>query len=328
MSEDNYRLGTKALHAGHKPDSETNSRAVPIYQTTAYAFDSSDHAAKLFALEEMGNIYTRLMNPTTDVLEKRLAAMDSGVGALAFASGAAAISSAILNLARAGDNIVSTQFLYGGTYNFFNHLLPRMGIEARFVVFALGTKKRMLGIPGEQEFLGKGVCLCATCDAPFFKDREVIVVGGNDSGTTSALLIAEYASKVTVIEIQDELPSEPVWIQKIEENPKIEVMTGMSVKEIKGDTMVKSVLLDNGKELKADGVFIEIGSVPQSEMIDAEKDKWGHVHVDKAQRTSIEGLYAAGDITDGSNYMRQIVAAQAEGAIAAQDIYKKITKGE
>jgi O-acetylhomoserine (thiol)-lyase len=133
MSENNYRLGTKALHTGHKPDSETNSRAVPIYQTTAYAFDSSEHAAKLFSLEEMGNIYTRLMNPTTDVLEQRLAAMDGGVGGLAFASGAAAISNAILNITRAGDNIVSSQFLYGGTYNFFNHLLPRMGIEARFV---------------------------------------------------------------------------------------------------------------------------------------------------------------------------------------------------
>ncbi len=133
MSEKTYRLGTKALHAGHKPDSETNSRAVPIYQTSAYTFNSSEHAAKLFSLEEMGNIYTRLMNPTTDVLEKRLAAMDGGVGALAFASGAAAISAAILNIARAGDNIVSSQSLYGGTYNFFKHILSRMGIEARFV---------------------------------------------------------------------------------------------------------------------------------------------------------------------------------------------------
>ncbi len=133
MSEKNHRLGTKALHAGHKPDAETNSRAVPIYQTSAYAFNSSEHAAKLFSLEEMGNIYTRLMNPTSDVLEKRLAALDGGVGALAFASGAAAISAAILNLARVGDNIVSSQSLYGGTYNFFKHILSRMGIEARFV---------------------------------------------------------------------------------------------------------------------------------------------------------------------------------------------------
>ncbi len=133
MSEKNYRLGTNALHAGHSPDSETNARAVPIYQTSAYTFDSSEHAARLFSLEEMGNIYTRLMNPTTDVLEKRLAALDGGVGALAFASGAAAISNAILNLVRAGDNIVTTRSLYGGTHTFCKYLLARMGVEARFV---------------------------------------------------------------------------------------------------------------------------------------------------------------------------------------------------
>lgn len=129
----NYRLGTKVLHAGHSPDAETNSRAVPIYQTSSYVFDSSEHAANLFALAEMGNIYTRIMNPTTDVLEQRLAAMDNGVGALALASGTAAINLTVLNLAKAGDNIVSTQYLYGGTYNMFNYTLKRMGIHVKFV---------------------------------------------------------------------------------------------------------------------------------------------------------------------------------------------------
>jgi len=128
-----YRLGTKVLHAGHQPDAETNARAVPIYQTSSYVFNSSEHAANLFALAEMGNIYTRIMNPTTDVLEQRLAALDGGVGALALASGTAAINLAVLNLARAGDNIVSTQFLYGGTYNMFNYTLKRMGINVKFV---------------------------------------------------------------------------------------------------------------------------------------------------------------------------------------------------
>ena len=128
-----YRLATKALHAGHTPDAETNARAVPIYQTSSYVFNSSEHAANLFALAEMGNIYTRIMNPTTDVLEQRLAAMDGGVGALAMASGTAAINLAILNLAQAGDNIVSTQYLYGGTYNMFNYTLKRMGINVKFV---------------------------------------------------------------------------------------------------------------------------------------------------------------------------------------------------
>ena len=128
-----YRLGTQALHAGHEPDSDTNSRAVPIYQTSSYTFDSSEHAARLFALEEPGNIYTRLMNPTTDVLEKRLAALDGGIGALGVASGTSAILLTVLNLARAGDNIVSASYLYGGTYNLFNHTLALMGISVKFV---------------------------------------------------------------------------------------------------------------------------------------------------------------------------------------------------
>ena len=128
-----YRLATKALHAGHVPDSATNSRAVPIYQTSSYVFNSSEHAANLFSLAEMGNIYTRIMNPTTDVLEKRLAELDGGVGALAVSSGTAAINLAILNLARCGENIVSAQYLYGGTYNMFNYTLKRMGITVKFV---------------------------------------------------------------------------------------------------------------------------------------------------------------------------------------------------
>ena len=129
----NYKLATKTLHAGHEPDPTTNSRAVPIYQTSSYVFNSSEHAANLFSLSEMGNIYTRLMNPTTDVLEKRLAELDGGVGALVVASGTAAINLAILNLAKAGDNIVSAQYLYGGTYNMFNYTLKRMGINVKFV---------------------------------------------------------------------------------------------------------------------------------------------------------------------------------------------------
>ena len=131
--EQTYRLGTKALHAGQIADPTTNSRAVPIYQTSSYVFNSSEHAANLFALAEMGNIYTRIMNPTTDVLEKRLAELDGGVGALAMASGTAAINLAILNLAKAGDNIISTQYLYGGSYNMFNYTLKRMGITVKFV---------------------------------------------------------------------------------------------------------------------------------------------------------------------------------------------------
>ena len=134
MSESHPQgIGTRALHAGQVPDPTTGSRAVPIYQTSSYVFRSSEHAANLFGLKEMGNIYTRLMNPTTDVLEQRLAALDGGVGALALASGSSAIFLAILNLAQTGDNIVSSSSLYGGTYNLFRHTLKRMGIGVKFI---------------------------------------------------------------------------------------------------------------------------------------------------------------------------------------------------
>ena len=127
------KLGTKSLHAGQKPDPATGSRAVPIYQTTSYQFRDTEHAANLFALKELGNIYTRIMNPTTDVLEQRLAALEGGTAALAHSSGQAAITAAILNLAGAGDHIVSVAQLYGGTYNLFHYTLPKLGIEVSFV---------------------------------------------------------------------------------------------------------------------------------------------------------------------------------------------------
>ncbi|MFO8027780.1 MAG: aminotransferase class I/II-fold pyridoxal phosphate-dependent enzyme [Opitutales bacterium] len=125
-------LGTLALHAGQSPDSATGSRAVPIYQTTSYVFKDTAHAARLFGLEELGNIYTRIMNPTTDVLEQRIAALEGGTAALAHASGQAAITNAILNIAKVGDNIVSASQLYGGTYTLFKYTLPKLGIEVRF----------------------------------------------------------------------------------------------------------------------------------------------------------------------------------------------------
>ena len=127
-----HQLATLALHAGQLPDPTTNSRAVPIYQTTSYLFNDSDHAARLFALQEFGNVYTRLMNPTTDVFEKRVAALEGGVAGLATASGQAAETLAIQTLASAGEEIVSTTSLYGGTYNLFHYTLPRQGITVRF----------------------------------------------------------------------------------------------------------------------------------------------------------------------------------------------------
>ena len=134
MSDSNqYQAETLALHAGQKPDPTTNARAVPIYQTTSFVFNDSDHAARLFGLQEFGNIYTRIMNPTTDVLEQRVAALEGGVAALAVASGQSAITLSILTLAHAGDEIVSATSLYGGTYNLFHYTFPQLGITVKFV---------------------------------------------------------------------------------------------------------------------------------------------------------------------------------------------------
>ncbi|MBP8806186.1 MAG: O-acetylhomoserine aminocarboxypropyltransferase/cysteine synthase [Kofleriaceae bacterium] len=154
MTADALRFETLALHAGYEPDPTTGSRAVPIYQTTSYKFRDADHAAALFALKEFGNIYTRIMNPTNDVFEKRLAALEGGVGALAVASGQAAETLAIATILKAGDELVSASSLYGGTYNLFKVTLPRFGITTRFadvndpsaIAAAVGPKTKAIFI--------------------------------------------------------------------------------------------------------------------------------------------------------------------------------------
>ena len=130
---DNWKFETQQVHAGAQADPTTNSRATPIYRTTAYVFDSAEHAANLFALAEFGNIYTRIMNPTQDVAEKRIAALEGGTAALLLASGQAATTTAILNIAQAGDHVVSSPSVYGGTYNLFKYTLPKLGIDVTFV---------------------------------------------------------------------------------------------------------------------------------------------------------------------------------------------------
>jgi O-acetylhomoserine (thiol)-lyase len=130
---DNWKFETQQIHAGATADPTTNSRATPIYRTTAYVFDSAEHAANLFALAEFGNIYTRIMNPTQDVAEKRIAALEGGTAALMLSSGQAATTNAMLNIAHAGDHIVSSSSVYGGTYNLFKYTLPKLGIETTFI---------------------------------------------------------------------------------------------------------------------------------------------------------------------------------------------------
>ena len=133
MSDPSFQLGTLCLHGGQEPDPATNARAVPIYQSTSFVFNDTDHAGRLFGLQEFGNIYSRIMNPTQDVLEKRIALLEGGSGALATSSGQAAETLAILNIAQSGQNIVSSASLYGGTYNLFHYTFPKLGIGAKFV---------------------------------------------------------------------------------------------------------------------------------------------------------------------------------------------------
>jgi len=132
MSEPKLHFETLSVHAGYQPDPTTRAVAVPIFQTVAYAFDNAQHGADLFDLKVQGNIYTRIMNPTQDVLEQRVAALEGGIAALALASGQAAVTYSIQTISEAGDNIISSTALYGGTYNLFAHTLPQFGIETRF----------------------------------------------------------------------------------------------------------------------------------------------------------------------------------------------------
>ena len=178
MDQQELQLATLCLHGGQVVDPTTNSRAVPIYQTTSYVFNDTDHAANLFALKEFGNIYSRIMNPTCDVLEKRIALLEGGSGALAVASGQAAETLAILNITQAGQNIVSATSLYGGTYSLFHYTLPKMGISTKFVdpadpenfMKAIDDKTRLIYL----ETIGN-----PRCDVP---DFEAIAAIAHEAG--------------------------------------------------------------------------------------------------------------------------------------------------
>lgn len=152
-----HGFGTKAVHAGQSPDPTTGSRGVPIYQTTSYVFRDTEHAANLFALKELGYIYSRIMNPTTDVFEQRIAALEGGSGGLAHSSGQAAITDAILNITGAGDHMVSVSQLYGGTYNLFHHTLPKLGIEVTFVDAQDPDAFKRALRPNTKAFYGEGL---------------------------------------------------------------------------------------------------------------------------------------------------------------------------
>jgi thioredoxin reductase (NADPH) len=199
--------------------------------------------------------------------------------------------------------------------------------EGKNIIFALGTERRKLNIKGEAEFAGKGVSYCATCDSAFFKNKTVAVVGGANSAVVSALLLAKFAKEVNIFYRNKPLRADPYWIEKLEKIKNINVSCCANLTEIKGTKKVESILLDNGKEIKVDGVFVEIGSVPVVSLatsLGVKLDNEGYIIVDNTQKTNVEGVYAAGDLSTGSNKLRQIITACSEGAIAADSIHKNL----
>lgn len=199
--------------------------------------------------------------------------------------------------------------------------LGKERVKGKTVVFALGTRHRHLEIPGEKELTGRGVSFCATCDGMFFKDKDVVVVGGSDSAATAALFLGKIAKSVKIVYRGDKLRSEEVYNKRIEAADNIEVVFNSIPTAILGKDKVEGVKVKTGeeeKELKCEGVFIEIGANPTNELatnLGVNSDEKGYVITDKAGKTNVEGVYAAGDMTN--NVLKQITTAVSEGAIAA-----------
>lgn len=237
-NEKHYRLATQAVHGGQAPDPTTKARAVPIYQSSSYVFDDADHAARLFGLNEFGNIYTRIMNPTTDVFEKRVAALEGGAAALATASGQAATTLIIQTLANAGDEIVSTTSLYGGTYNLFHYTFPKLGIKVRFV--------------DPEDFEGLRKAINAKTKAVFAE-----TLGNPKLDVTDLEGIAKIAHENGLPFIVDNTSASPALCRPIEWGA--DIVVNSATKFIGGHgTSIGGVIVDSGKfDWTASGRFPE-----------------------------------------------------------------------
>ena len=202
--------------------------------------------------------------------------------------------------------------------------------ETKSIILALGMKARKMNIPGEDKFIGKGISYCATCDAMFFREKDVVVIGGGDAAATAALHLAEFANSVQLMYKEGTKTFEPAWDEKMNKIGKIAVSTFTDISKIVGTEKVEGLEYQSGeekKEITVQGVFIEIGSVPGvvvAQELGVNLDEQGYVIVDGTQATNIENVYAAGDATTGSNKFRQIITAVAEGAVASGSVYKKI----
>lgn len=206
--------------------------------------------------------------------------------------------------------------------------------EARTVILATGSNKRHLGVTGEDEFSGKGVTYCATCDAFFYRGKTVAVIGGGDSAVEGAAIAAQVAKTVYLIHRRDEFRAEPYWIDKVKGSPNIVPVLSTNILSVVGEQKVTGITLDkpfNGStDLAVDGVFIEIGSTPATalgEALGCALDSRGHLRVTDAMATTVAGIFGAGDVTSGSNHFAQFTTAAGEGAVAANSVFSYIQGG-
>lgn len=210
---------------------------------------------------------------------------------------------------------------------FFEVKLSKEIIKSKTLIFANGNEHRKLGVEGEEKLVGKGVSYCATCDGMFFKDKDVLVIGGSDAAAKAVLFLSDVAKKVFLVYRRDKLRCEPVYTNRIYDKKNIEFRYNVNVSEILGEDKVEAVKLDNGEVIEVEGVFIEIGSIPcnvLSSKLGVDCDEKGYVKVDRAMKTNIEGIFAAGDLTNTS--LRQLITASADGAIAANSAHEYLQK--
>ncbi|MFX1310183.1 MAG: NAD(P)/FAD-dependent oxidoreductase [Promethearchaeota archaeon] len=194
--------------------------------------------------------------------------------------------------------------------------------KAYSICIATGSERKKLSVPGEDEFAGRGVSYCATCDGPFYNDKNVCVIGGSDSAAKEALFLSQNAKKVYIIYRGEEIRAEPINKKRVYENDKIEIIYKTNITEIKGDETVKSVIFDNGKEFEIDGVFIEIGSIPNSDLakgIGVEINEKGEIKINRKSETNVPGIFAAGDVADAP--FKQAITGVSEGVIAAYSAF-------
>jgi len=220
--------------------------------------------------------------------------------------------------------------------NGFFHLetANKQNFLGKTIIMASGTQRRKLNVSGEKEYLGKGVSYCTTCDGTFFKGKKVVIIGGSNAAAMGAAHLAEFADQVYLIYRKDPLRADPIWRQRVENDPKIKIIYQTNVVEIIGDgSKVTGVKLDRDyqdqEQLAIDGVFIEIGGVPGTALassIGVKLDEKGFIHVEADMSTNIEGVWAAGDVANASGEFQQIITAAAEGALASNSVYKYLSK--